>query len=200
MDPSPISTLPPPRPSPGETHQPRLWQHFLCRKMFSRRKEKKNSTQRPSPPWGVKHPACLETKSEWCGAHTFCRPPDVFIRRCRGGENSRSMRQLVHPIPRLSPGKIYWLQQHPGHIGSSLFLHLLIQKAAQVRRLGTVTGHLMGGGGGPMLERPDLSAWHTNKPPALEASLWNGCSLLINSDFLIATEISNKFHLFLFRV
>lgn len=38
-----------------------------------------------------------------------------------GEQNSESIKQLVHPSPRLSPGKIYWLQQHPGHMGTSSF-------------------------------------------------------------------------------
>ncbi len=37
-------------------------------------------------------------------------------------QNSKSIKQLVHPSRWLSPGKIYWLRQQPGHTGTSSFL------------------------------------------------------------------------------
>lgn len=41
------------------------------------------------------------------------------------GQNSKSIKQLVHPSPWRSPGKIYWLRQQPRHTGTSSFFSWL---------------------------------------------------------------------------
>lgn len=93
-------------------------------------------------------------------------------------QNSKSIKQLVHLSPWLSPGKIYWLRQQLGHTRTSSFLCGWLDTESH------------------MSERPDLfhmSHYQTSSSGS-SAVQWN--SALINSDLLIFTEISLRFYIF----
>lgn len=112
-------------------------------------------------------------------------------------QNSKSIKQLVHPSPWLSPGKIYWVWQQPQHMGTSSFL------------CGWLDIEIHTGPWAWRFHRAQPSEWRwnikvcpyhicqrgltfstsPNNPPALEAVLWNGSSVLSSSDLFILSEI-----------
>lgn len=102
-------------PPPGETHQQMCWQHVLCFWKF------------------IACNVCLYFlkkvfRSDKCEHSSSTGPYAFFLvsLMCLSGavleQNFKSIKQLVHPSPWLSPGKIYWLRQEPGHTRTSSFL------------------------------------------------------------------------------
>lgn len=121
------SYFPSPSPaSPGETHRKTLWQHvFSLRKCIASDGSlcgKKVHT-RPVTSLKLNVPALKNNNGECWSSAGECS----FSLMCLSGavveQNSKSIKQLVHPIPWLSPGKIYWLRQQLGHTETSSFLH-----------------------------------------------------------------------------
>lgn len=124
-------------------------------------------------------------------------------------QNSKSIKQLVHPSPWLSPGKIYWLRQQPGHTGTSSFLCGWLDTEGHTGPgawdyHGAEACYLRACAGGNMkvcshftCQRGlTFSTCFTAEPPALEALLWNSSSFLSNSDWLIFSEIFIWFYMF----
>lgn len=109
-------------------------------------------------------------------------------------QNSKSIKQLVHPSPWLSPGKIYWVR----HTGTSPFLcgwldtesHTGPQARCYHRAQPSERGWNIKVCSHRICQRGlTFSTCLTQPPPpALEAVLWSGSSFLSSSDLLIFSE------------